>query len=102
VTAGFDGFQCIEPAAGMEMSQVKAHYGKDLCLMGNIDPAQLIGPNESGTSNHNFECLLKTVEELVSAASPGGRFIFSTCSGLYSGMSPERVLFIYRTVDSLG
>lgn len=102
VAAGFNGLQCIEPAAGMEMRQVKSYYGKDLCLMGNIDPALLIERNDLGTSNHNFECLLRSVEDLVSATSPGGRFIFSTCSGLYSGMSPERVLFIYRMADNFG
>ena len=102
VAAGFNGLQCIEPAAGMEMRQVKSHYGKDLCLMGNIDPALLIERSDLGASNHNFGCLQKAVEDLVSAASPGGRFIFSTCSGLYSGMSPERVLSIYRMADSFG
>jgi uroporphyrinogen decarboxylase len=102
VAAGFNGLQCIEPAAGMEMRQVKSHYGKDLCLMGNIDPTLLIERNDLGASNYNFRCLIKAVRDLMFVASPGGRFIFSTCSGLYSGMSPERVLSIYRMADNFG
>ncbi len=99
--AGFDGLQCIEPAAGMDIGKVKSEYGKDLCLMGNIDPALLIESSDSKKEKESYEELSNAMMQLFSAAVPGGRFIFGTCSGLYAGMSPERVLFMYRMADNI-
>ena len=66
--AGFDGLQCIEPAAGMDIGKVKSEYGKDLCLMGNIDPALLIDGSDS--KKENYEELSDAVMQLLSAAAP--------------------------------
>jgi uroporphyrinogen decarboxylase len=110
--AGFDGLQCIEPAAGMDIGEVKGKLGKDLCIMGNIDPALLYPGKNSGTSANSgslrqphrdrFPELARAVKDLISAAAPGGGFIFGTCSGLHSALSPEKVLFMYELADKVG
>lgn len=117
VEAGFDGLHCIEPAAGMNIREVKEKYGRNLCLMGNIDPALLTpdtadlrSPGTAGShnnkynSNYNNFCfpeLAQAVTELISAAAPGGGFIFGTCSGLHAGLSPKKVRFMYELAEKI-
>ena len=97
--AGFDGLQFIEPAASMNIGKVKSAYGKKLCLMGTLDPSLLIDRPDPENEKGNYRKLSGAVKKLLYEASPGGRFIFGTCSGLYAGMSPERVFFMHRLAD---
>lgn len=90
VEAGFDGLQCIEPAAGMDICEIKQTYGDKLCLMGNIDPSLLIDGQK------NEDALQNAVNDLKSKIAPGGGFIFGTCSGLHAGLSPRKVHQMYR------
>lgn len=92
--AGFEGLQCIEPAAGMDIKKVRDVYGKNFCLMGNIDPVLLIQDNGPFPVVH--EDLDRAVEELVSAFGTEGGLIFGTSCGLYAGLSPEKVVYMYE------
>ena len=88
VDLGFAGLHSIEPAAGMDLAQVKEQYGNDLCLMGNLDPALL----EQG----DVETVKKAAKDILKIGAPGGGFILSTASGsITSGMSVEAVLAMY-------
>lgn len=101
-TSGFDGLQCIEPAAGMDIRQVKLRYGDDLCLMGNLDPALLYDPAaEVDKTDPDYSRLGQAVEQLIASAGRDGGFIFGTCSGLQTGMSPARVDSMYRLASKL-
>ena len=42
VEAGIDCINPLEPVAHMEMAEVKARYGDRVCMMGNIDCAELL------------------------------------------------------------
>jgi uroporphyrinogen decarboxylase len=101
VQAGFDGLQCVEPAAGMDIVQIKAKYGQGLCLMGNLDPSLLSQEGLPGDAGTDSARLRRTVQNLLASAGDGGGFIFGTCSGLHAGMSPERVHLMYRLVDDM-
>jgi uroporphyrinogen decarboxylase len=99
VEAGFDGLQCLEPDAGMDIGFIKAQYGKALCLMGNVDPALLhasVAGNTKGMGGLN-----RAVGEVMAAADSRGGLIFGTCSGLHAGMQPERVHHMYRLAAKL-
>ncbi|HHW07297.1 MAG TPA: hypothetical protein GXX34_07175 [Clostridia bacterium] len=86
---GFAGVHSLEPAAGMDLAQIKADYGEQLCLMGNVDPALL----ETGS----VEEIRQAVAETVRVGKPGGGFILSTASGsITAAMPPEHVLAMYR------
>jgi uroporphyrinogen decarboxylase len=98
--AGFDGLQCMEPSAGMDLAEIQKIYGKDLCLMGNIDPALLSEPDDPGGGDNPNGPLRRAVEGVMAAAAGGG-LIFGTCSGLYEGMSPARVDAMYRLASQL-
>ncbi len=82
--AGIDGLQSLEPGAGMDLGQIKAFCGHQICLMGNMDLAYL--QPETADSQ-----LLDKVSKIMAAGKPGGRFIFGTCSGFHEHVSVEKV-----------
>jgi uroporphyrinogen decarboxylase len=100
VESGFDGLQGIEPAAGMDIFEVKRAYGTDLCLMGNIDPSLLHKPNRSAIQDDACRDLDRAVTDLIAKIGGSGGLILGSCSGLYQGMSPQRVChmaeFVHR------
>ena len=101
VAAGFDGLQCLEPAAGMNIGAVKAQYGETLCLMGNIDPALLHASDSSTGSADGTDKLCWAIGEVMAANNGRGGLIFGTCSGLHIGMQPDRVYHMYKLAAKL-
>ncbi len=93
--AGFDGLQGIEPAADMDLPEIKARYGKSLCLMGNIDPALLSEQGSRIEAKPYYWRLRRAVLDLMASGGGDGGLIFGTCSGLHAGMSPGRVQYMY-------
>jgi uroporphyrinogen decarboxylase len=81
---GIDGLQCIEAAAGMDLSRVKQDYGDRLCLWGNLDPACLTVPLEAGEIETRVRMVLES-------GGTGGGFIFGTSSGLFQGMLRDNI-----------
>lgn len=91
VEAGFDGLQCIEPAAGMDLLEIRKIYGTRLCLMGNIDPSLLCDPESLPHDGDASPRLERAVNDLIAAVGDSGGLLLGSCSGLHAGMSPERV-----------
>ncbi len=96
--AGFDGLQCIESGAGMDIKEIKKQYGDRLCLMGNLDPAFLAGGIDQGGL---FPDLNAAVTSLVADAAVEAGFIFGTSSGLYAGLSPHKVRYMYELAGKI-
>lgn len=99
VAAGFDGLHCIEPAAGMNIVEIAAQPGQPLCLMGGIDPALLVhneNLTDMQTARNN---LRRTIAGLMESAPDSGGRILGSCSGLYEGMSPELVHYMYQLIS---
>jgi len=101
VAAGFNGLQCIEPAAGMDILEVKTNFGNDLCLMGNIDPLLLSEKPYRDDFDAPYDTLQQVVTGLMASFGGDGGYIFGTCSGLHAGLSPERVHFMYEIASKL-
>ena len=99
VEAGFDGLQCIEPAAGMDIVKIRRTYGSRLCLMGNIDPSLLCDPDNGVVGEKGCQKLDRTLTDLITTVGGSGGLIVGSCSGLYAGMSPERVYRMYEQVS---
>ncbi|NQT60016.1 MAG: hypothetical protein HQ557_13615 [Bacteroidetes bacterium] len=95
VECGFAGIQSIQPSAGMDIREVKRRYGKDLCLIGNIDLDQVM----TFASPEEVE---RVVKETIDIAAPGGGFILSTCNTLINAIPPENALAMYETAESYG
>lgn len=92
--AGFDGLQCLETLAGMDIGAVKAQYGDKLCLWGNLDPAELIEARRP-------EALAQAVRRIAAAAAGGSGFIFGTSSGLFAPMRLENIKSVYAIIRNL-
>lgn len=84
-----DGIQGLEPAAGMQISVVRARVGNGLTLWGNL--------------GFEFLSALRTGAEITTGlqgleAENGGRarLIVGSCGGLVPGLNPETVRRVYR------
>lgn len=95
VGSGFDGLQCIEPAAGMDLAAIKADYGHQLCLWGNLDPACLVEALSA-------EAIDARVEAVLASGARDGGLIFGTSSGLFEGMQPRSIERAYQSAKRIG
>nr|MDO8113718.1 uroporphyrinogen decarboxylase family protein [Candidatus Sigynarchaeota archaeon] len=78
VDAGFDGLQCLESAAGVDIIRVKKEWGDKLCLIGNVDCNRdlfFLSPAE----------MRAKARAMVESLKGGGGYIFGPSSTLYSG-----------------
>jgi len=95
IECGFDGLQSLQPSSGMDIAKIKANYGKDLCLMGNIDLDYLLtfgSPQE----------VEDEVKRVIDIAAPGGGFILSSCNILVDIVKPENALAMYNCAEKYG
>jgi len=72
----------LDPQAGVDIAYVKARYGQQLCLIGNVDCGLL----QTGTD----EEVIASARYALRHGMPGGGYIFSTSNCVYTGMPLER------------
>lgn len=94
VEAGFAGMHSLEPAAGVDLGQVKREYGAELVLVGNADAAALC--------QGDLEAVREEVRRCMRQGAPGGGYMFSTCSSLFQGMNLQAVVELYRYAAEIG
>lgn len=85
VDSGINSYNPVETNAGMDIAKVKKIYGNKITLHGNVDSANLMifgKPEDVKTA----------VKECIKIASPDGRFILSSSSGIHSHVKPENFL----------
>jgi hypothetical protein len=95
IEAGVDGFQAIEPGAGMDIAQLKRDYGERLTLIGNVDCSTMLvdGP---------LEAVRAETARVIRAAAPGGGFLLSTSNSVHPGVKPEYYLAMLGTAREAG
>jgi uroporphyrinogen decarboxylase len=93
IETGLDGLQCIESAAGMDLTTVRERYGDHLCLWGNLDPAYL-------TSSRTREEIFQEVHAILNAAGNDDGFIFGTSSGLFRGVKRENLAWVHEALET--
>ncbi len=95
IQAGIDGYQAIEPGAGMDIRNLKRQYGDRLTLIGNVDCAGVLvyGP---------LEAVRQQTMDVISAAAPGGGFLLSTSNSVHPGVQPEYYFEMIRTAREVG
>jgi hypothetical protein len=69
VDAGFDGLQCLENAAGVDIHRVKKEWGDKLCLIGNVDCNRDLFYLTPGQ-------LKQQAMDMVNSLKDGGGYIF--------------------------
>ena len=82
------GLHSLDPQAGVDIAEVKRLYGRELCLIGNVNCGLL----QTGTDD---ECI-ESARYALRHGMPGGGYIFSTSNSIYTGMSIERYELINR------
>jgi len=82
VRTGVDAIHPLEPIAGMDIGEVKQKYGKEVCLIGNIDCSHIL----SEASEEEVEA---AVRDCIRKASPGGGHIISSSNSIHSSVKPE-------------
>jgi uroporphyrinogen decarboxylase len=72
----------LDPQAGVDIAEVKRRYGRELCLIGNVNCGLL----QTGTDD---ECI-ESARYALRHGMPGGGYIFSTSNCVYTGLPLER------------
>jgi uroporphyrinogen decarboxylase len=91
VQANPHALHSIDPQAGVDIAEVKRLYGKQVCLIGNVN----CGALDTGTDAE----VDASVRYALQHGMPGGGYIFSTSNCVYTGMKLaryERILDIWR------
>jgi len=95
IKTGLDGIHPIDPVAGMDIGKAKAEYGDRVCLVGNIDCAQLLS---WGTE----EEVRQAVKECIAKAGVGGGLICASSNTIHSGVNPENYLAMVSAIRKYG
>ncbi len=95
VEAGVDALHPIEPAAGMDIGEVKRRYGDRIAVVGNIDCTVVLPL----LSEKEVE---EVVKETIAKAAPGGGFILSSSNSIHPGVKPENFLAMVRAARRYG
>lgn len=72
----------LDPQGGVDMAVMKKRYGKDVCLIGNVNCGML----QTGTD----EQAVAATRYALQHGMPGGGYIFSTSNCVYTGMPLSR------------
>ena len=91
VQSGPHALHSLDPQGGVEIADVKRRYGRDLCLIGNVNCGLL----DTGT---DAECVA-SARDALRHGMPGGGYIFSTSNCVYTGMRLARyelILDVWR------
>ncbi|MFN3420201.1 MAG: uroporphyrinogen decarboxylase family protein [Armatimonadota bacterium] len=82
VQAGIDALDPIEPAAGMDIGEVKAKYGDRIAVVGNVDCSFVL-------TRGTIEEVEEAVKETIAKASPGGGHILASSNSIHPAVKPE-------------
>ncbi|MFH1741967.1 MAG: uroporphyrinogen decarboxylase family protein [bacterium] len=96
IECGLDILQSLQPkAAGMDLSDLKREFGRDLCFHGGVDIQELL-------PRGNPESIRREVKRLMNAGSPGGGFIISTAHNILPDVPLDNVLALYEAYGEFG
>lgn len=79
---GIDALDPIEPAAGMDIGEVKRRFGDRVALVGNVDCSFLLTMGSP-------EDVREGVKETIAKASVGGGHILASSNSIHPAVKPE-------------
>ena len=95
VETGIDGLHPIEPAAGMDILEVKKAYGDSICVIGNVDCTYVL-------TLANLDLVEEVVKETIAKVAPGGGYILSSSNSIHPGVKAENFLTMIKTAKEYG
>ncbi|MBI5723995.1 MAG: hypothetical protein HZA50_08565 [Planctomycetes bacterium] len=81
----------LDPQGGVDIAEIKRRFGKQICLIGNVNCALM----DTGTD----EQVVESARYALRHGMPGGGYIFSTSNCVYTGMDLGRydlILDVWR------
>jgi uroporphyrinogen decarboxylase len=95
VNLNISGIQSLQSSSGMDLGKLKKQYGNKITLIGNMDLDDLQRTPEDKISN--------LVKNIIQQGAPGGRYMFSSSSGILDDSLPiNKVLLAYDVVEDAG
>ena len=94
IEAGFIDVHGLEPAAGMDLGEIKREFGPDLVLIGNIDVRVLC--------DSDLDAVRREVTRCIEQGAPGGGYMIATCNSIFEGMNPVAVAEMFRHETEVG
>lgn len=95
VQAGIDALDPIEPAAGMDIGEVKAKYGDRIAVIGNVDCSFVL-------TRGTVEEVEEAVKETIAKASPRGGHILASSNSIHPAVKPENYKAMVETARKYG
>lgn len=89
VSAGLAGVHALEPAAGVDLGQVKKDYGDKLVLLGNVDVGEVLCQDDN-------ELVRRDVDRCMSQAKAGGGYILSDSNSLHAACKAQSIYEMFR------
>jgi uroporphyrinogen decarboxylase len=93
--SGFDGYQSVDPQAGMDLALIKKTYGDKVLLMGNVDCGHVL---HLGTRKD----VIADTKRVIRDASPGGGHIVSSSNTIHSSVPYDNYMQMLETVRKYG
>ncbi|KXA99074.1 hypothetical protein AKJ41_05985 [candidate division MSBL1 archaeon SCGC-AAA259O05] len=90
-----DGYNAIEPKAGMDIFQLKKNYGDQLTLLGNVDCSETLVKGDK-------EEIEREVKELIERVSPGGGHVVMSSNSIHSNVPAENWIKMIETAKKFG
>mgnify|MGYP001126043382 CR=1 FL=1 len=95
VKLGIDGYQAIEPDAGMDIVLLKERFGDRLCLLGNVDCGN--------TLTHGAPSqVIAEAKRVIQSAGPEGGLILGSSNSIHDGVKLENFLAMTKTAVDYG
>ncbi len=95
IDSDIDCLDPIDPQAGMDLGEVKAKYGHQVALKGNVDCAQLM---TYGTPDE----VIEATKVALRKGMPGGGYILSSSNSIHSAVKPENYAAMLRAWREYG
>ncbi len=95
VEAGIDGLNPIEPLSGMDIGYLKRRYGRNLILVGNVDPSHLL---PKGT----VKDVIEATKDCLRAAAPGGGHFVGSGGEIGPSVPLQNILAFYEACREYG
>jgi|LFRM01.1.fsa_nt_gb uroporphyrinogen decarboxylase len=91
INIGVSGLECLEKTAGMQIEELQAAVGQEVCLWGHLDTDDL----EAAAKD---EGMLADLVDSTRALAAGKKFILGTTSGIFEGMRLDVLQELYSKV----
>jgi uroporphyrinogen decarboxylase len=95
VSLGIDGYQAIEPDAGMDIALLKKKYGDRLCLIGNVDCGNTL-------THGSAPEVIAEARHVIESTAEGGGFVLGSSNSIHDGVKLENFLAMTDTAVKYG